>query len=76
VAGRYGIDAQHRARRRHQPQITSAQDRSRLKKWCRISTCPRAWHHPAHRRRVRTKPGSKRDFEYLIRMWETVRDMT
>ena len=24
----------------------------------------------------RTKPEIKRDFEYLIRMWETVRDMT
>jgi ribonuclease E len=24
----------------------------------------------------RTKPEIKRDFEYLMRMWETVRDMT
>ena len=25
---------------------------------------------------ARTKPEIKRDFEYLLRMWETVRDIT
>jgi ribonuclease E len=32
--------------------------------------------HPAHRRCLAHQAEVKRDFEYLMRMWETVRDMT
>jgi len=47
-----------------------------MRKWCRNSTCPTAWASSCARGAARTKPEIKRDFEYLIRMWETVRDMT
>jgi ribonuclease E len=80
VAGRplRGPDAQHRARRRHQPQDhlgagslpaegSGAQDLDVPEGMGVILRTAGA---------SRTKPEIKRDFEYLLRMWETVRDMT
>ena len=53
-------------------------DRKRLKEVAtRTSRCRRAWASScAPPARARTKPEIKRDFEYLMRLWETVRDLT
>jgi ribonuclease E len=57
--------------------ITSAQDRSRLKEVVQDLDVPEGMGIILRTAGAsRTKPEIKRDFEYLIRMWETVRDMT
>jgi len=57
--------------------ITSAQDRSRLKEVVQELDVPDGMGIILRTAgAARTKPEIKRDFEYLIRMWETVRDMT
>src|SRR5947209_194723 len=57
--------------------ITSAQDRSRLKEVVQDLDVPEGMGTILRTAGAsRTKPEIKRDFEYLIRMWETVRDMT
>ena len=63
-------DAQHRTRRRHQPQDHSAQDRSRLKEVVQDLDVPEGMGIILRTAgAARTKPEIKRDFEYLIRMW-------
>src|SRR5689334_6310079 len=57
--------------------ITSAQDRSRLKEVVQDLDVPEGMGIILRTAGAsRTKPEIKRDFEYLIRMWETVRDTT
>ena len=57
--------------------ITSAQDRSRLKEVVQDLDVPEGMGIILRTAgAARTKPEIKRDFEYLIRMWETVRDTT
>src|SRR5437899_12581507 len=57
--------------------ITTAQDRSRLKEVVQDLDVPEGMGIILRTAGAsRTKPEIKRDFEYLIRMWETVRDMT
>src|SRR5260370_11901773 len=57
--------------------ITSAQDRSRLKEAVQDLDVPEGMGIILRTAGAsRTKPEIKRDFEYLIRMWQTVRDMT
>jgi ribonuclease E len=57
--------------------ITSAQDRSRLKEVVQDLDVPEGMGIILRTAgAARTKPEIKRDFEYLIRMWETVRDLT
>ncbi len=57
--------------------ITSAQDRNRLKDVVQDLDVPEGMGIILRTAgAARTKPEIKRDFEYLIRMWETVRDMT
>src|SRR5258708_16067827 len=57
--------------------IASAQDRSRLKEVVQDLDVPEGMGIILRTAGAsRTKPEIKRDFEYLIRMWETVRDMT
>jgi ribonuclease E len=57
--------------------ITSAQDRSRLKEVVQDLDVPEGMGIILRTAGAsRTKPEIKRDFEYLIRMWETVRDLT
>src|SRR5436190_272832 len=57
--------------------VTIAQDRSRLKEVVQDLDVPEGMGIILRTAGAsRTKPEIKRDFEYLIRMWETVRDMT
>ncbi len=78
LAGRYAVLMPNTARgggicRK----ITSAQDRSRLKEVVQDLDVPEGMGIILRTAGAsRTKPEIKRDFEYLIRMWETVRDMT
>jgi ribonuclease E len=54
--------------------ISSASDRKRLKQIIRAGTAPLDELHRAHRRLQRTKPEIKRDFDYLARLWDEIRE--
>ncbi len=78
LAGRYAVLMPNTARGGGiSRKITSAQDRSRLKEVVQDLDVPEGMGVILRTAGAsRTKPEIKRDFEYLIRMWETVRDMT
>jgi ribonuclease E len=78
LAGRYAVLMPNTARGGGiSRKITSAQDRSRLKEVVQELDVPDGMGIILRTAgAARTKPEIKRDFEYLIRMWETVRDMT
>ena len=78
LAGRYAVLMPNTARGGGiSRKITSAQDRSRLKEVVHDLDVPEGMGIILRTAGAsRTKPEIKRDFEYLIRMWETVRDMT
>ncbi|MEH6950662.1 Rne/Rng family ribonuclease [Nitrobacter sp. NHB1] len=78
LAGRYAVLMPNTARGGGiSRKITSAQDRSRLKDVVQDLDVPEGMGVILRTAGAsRTKPEIKRDFEYLIRMWETVRDMT
>src|SRR3954447_16033349 len=78
LAGRYSVLMPNTARGGGiSRKITSAQDRSRLKEGVQDLDVPEGMGIILRTAGAsRTKPEIKRDFEYLIRMWETVRDMT
>ncbi len=78
LAGRYAVLMPNTARGGGiSRKITSAQDRSRLKEVVQDLDVPEGMGIILRTAgATRTKPEIKRDFEYLIRMWETVRDMT
>ena len=78
LAGRYAVLMPNTARGGGiSRKITSAQDRSRLKEVVQDLEVPEGMGIILRTAGAsRTKPEIKRDFEYLIRMWETVRDMT
>src|SRR5204862_672241 len=77
LAGRYAVLMPNTARGGGiSRKITSAQDRSRLKEVVQDLDVPEGMGIILRTAGAsRTKPEIKRDFEYLIRMWETVRDM-
>jgi len=78
LAGRYAVLMPNTARGGGiSRKITSAQDRTRLKEVVQDLDVPEGMGIILRTAGAsRTKPEIKRDFEYLIRMWETVRDMT
>ncbi len=78
LAGRYAVLMPNTARGGGiSRKITSAQDRSRLKEVVQDLDVPDGMGIILRTAGAsRTKPEIKRDFEYLIRMWETVRDLT
>ena len=78
LAGRYAVLMPNTARGGGiSRKITSAQDRSRLKEVVQELDVPEGMGIILRTAGAsRTKPEIKRDFEYLIRMWETVRDTT
>ncbi|MGN6308429.1 MAG: Rne/Rng family ribonuclease [Xanthobacteraceae bacterium] len=78
LAGRYAVLMPNTARGGGiSRKITSAQDRSRLKEVVQDLDVPEGMGIILRTAgAARTKPEIKRDFEYLIRMWETVRDTT
>ncbi|MBX9711871.1 MAG: Rne/Rng family ribonuclease [Xanthobacteraceae bacterium] len=78
LAGRYAVLMPNTARGGGiSRKITSAQDRNRLKDVVQDLDVPEGMGIILRTAGAsRTKPEIKRDFEYLIRMWETVRDMT
>src|SRR5581483_1898518 len=78
LAGRYAVLMPNTARGGGiSRKITSAQDRMRLKEVVQDLDVPDGMGIILRNAGAsRTKPEIKRDFEYLIRMWETVRDMT
>jgi ribonuclease E len=79
LAGRYSVLMPNTARGGGiSRKITNAADRKRLKE-DRLRPGGAGGHgrHPAHsRRQFRTKAEVKRDFEYLMRLWESVRSLT
>src|SRR5205085_989116 len=76
LAGRYAVLMPNTARGGGiSRKITSSQDRSRLKEVVQDLDVPEGMGIILRTAGAsRTKPEVKRDFEYLIRMWETVRD--
>jgi len=78
LAGRYAVLMPNTARGGGiSRKITSAQDRMRLKEVVQELDVPEGMGIILRTAGAsRTKPEIKRDFEYLIRMWETVRDLT
>ncbi|MFZ5731096.1 MAG: Rne/Rng family ribonuclease [Pseudomonadota bacterium] len=78
LAGRYAVLMPNTARGGGiSRKITSAQDRSRLKEVVQDLDVPEGMGIILRTAgAARTKPEIKRDFEYLLRMWETVRDLT
>ncbi|MGB3867125.1 MAG: ribonuclease E/G, partial [Xanthobacteraceae bacterium] len=78
LAGRYAVLMPNTARGGGiSRKITSAQDRSRLKEVVQDLDVPEGMGIILRTAGAsRTKPEIKRDFEYLLRMWETVRDTT
>lgn len=78
LAGRYAVLMPNTARGGGiSRKITSAQDRSRLKEVVQDLDVPEGMGIILRTAGAScTKPEIKRDFEYLIRMWETVRDLT
>jgi ribonuclease E len=78
LAGRYAVLMPNTARGGGiSRKITSAQDRSRLKEVVQDLDVPEGMGVILRTAgAARSKPEIKRDFEYLLRMWETVRDTT
>jgi ribonuclease E len=78
LAGRYSVLMPNTARGGGiSRKITSAQDRKRLKSVAQDLEVPDGMGVILRTAGAnRTKPEIKRDFEYLIRLWETVRDLT
>src|SRR5712671_5181421 len=78
LAGRYAVLMPNTARGGGiSRKITSAQDRSRLKEIAQELEVPEGMGVILRTAGAsRTKTEVKRDFEYLLRMWETVRDFT
>ncbi|WP_458761112.1 Rne/Rng family ribonuclease [Afipia sp. TerB] len=78
LAGRYAVLMPNTARGGGiSRKITSAQDRSRLKEVVQDLDVPEGMGVILRTAGAsRSKPEIKRDFEYLLRMWETVRDTT
>jgi len=78
LAGRYAVLMPNTARGGGiSRKITSSQDRSRLKEVVQDLDVPEGMGVILRTAgAARTKPEIKRDFEYLLRMWETVRDTT
>jgi ribonuclease E len=78
LAGRYSVLMPNTARGGGiSRKITSAQDRKRLKTVAQDLEVPDGMGVILRTAGAnRTKPEIKRDFEYLIRLWETVRDLT
>jgi len=78
LAGRYAVLMPNTARGGGiSRKITSAQDRSRLKEVVQDLDVPEGMGIILRTAGAsRTPPEIKRDFEYLIRLWETVRDTT
>ena len=78
LAGRYAVLMPNTARGGGiSRKITSAQDRKRLKEVVQDLDVPEGMGVILRTAgAARTKPEIKRDFEYLLRMWETVRDLT
>ncbi|OQW54111.1 MAG: ribonuclease [Proteobacteria bacterium SG_bin9] len=78
LAGRYAVLMPNTARGGGiSRKITSAQDRTRLKEVVQDLDVPEGMGIILRTAgAARTKPEIKRDFEYLLRMWETVRDLT
>ena len=78
LAGRYAVLMPNTARGGGiSRKITSAQDRLRLKEVVQELDVPEGMGIILRTAgAARTKPEIKRDFEYLLRMWETVRDLT
>ncbi len=78
LAGRYAVLMPNTARGGGiSRKITSAQDRNRLKDVVQDLDVPEGMGVILRTAGAsRTKPEIKRDFEYLLRMWETVRDLT
>jgi ribonuclease E len=78
LAGRYAVLMPNTARGGGiSRKITSAQDRTRLKEVVQDLDVPEGMGVILRTAGAnRTKPEIKRDFEYLLRLWETVRDVT
>jgi ribonuclease E len=78
LAGRYSVLMPNTARGGGiSRKITNAQDRKRLKSVAEDLEVPDGMGVILRTAGAnRTKPEIKRDFEYLIRLWETVRDLT
>src|SRR5215831_11828035 len=78
LAGRYSVLMPNTARGGGiSRKITSAEDRSRLKEISQELEVPEGMGVILRTAGAsRTKTEVKRDFEYLLRMWETVRDLT
>ncbi len=78
LAGRYAVLMPNTARGGGiSRKITSSQDRSRLKEVVQDLDVPEGMGVILRTAGAsRTKPEIKRDFEYLLRLWETVRDTT
>jgi ribonuclease E len=78
LAGRYAVLMPNTARGGGiSRKITSAQDRSRLKEVVQDLDVPEGMGIILRTAgAARTKPEIERDFEYLLRLWETVRDLT
>ncbi|WP_020178501.1 ribonuclease E/G [Methylopila sp. M107] len=78
LAGRYSVLMPNTARGGGiSRKITSAQDRKRLKDMVGDLEVPEGMGVILRTAGAsRTKPEIKRDFEYLMRLWETVRDLT
>lgn len=78
LAGRYSVLMPNTARGGGiSRKITSSQDRARLKELVQDLDVPEGMGIILRTAGAsRTKPDIKRDFEYLLRMWEQVRDLT
>jgi ribonuclease E len=78
LAGRYSVLMPNTARGGGiSRKITSAEDRGRLKEVVQELEVPEGMGVILRTAGAnRTKPEIKRDFEYLLRLWETVRDLT
>jgi ribonuclease E len=78
LAGRYAVLMPNTARGGGiSRKITSAQDRARLKEVVQDLDVPEGMGIILRTAgAARTKPEIERDFEYLLRLWETVRDLT
>ena len=78
LAGRYSVLMPNTARGGGiSRKITSAEDRSRLKEIAQELEVPEGMGVILRTAgAARTKTEIKRDFEYLLRLWETVRDLT
>src|SRR5438132_5787821 len=78
LAGRYSVLMPNTARGGGiSRKITSAEDRKKLREIAEELQVPEGMGVILRTAgAARTKPEIKRDFEYLIRMWETVRDLT